>query len=131
MTSPQVWRIARENAGLISYKCVNCGWVSFPEKKRTCKRCRAAPAEFQEIHMKPTGRVLSYVIQHRLPEGFQIPLPVAVIEFDDGARVYGQLIECRSDEIEVGMRVEAELRVMYEEGGQRVYSHKFRPRRVS
>lgn len=130
MTSPQVWRIARENARLIGYKCVNCGWVSFPEKKRTCKRCRAAPAEFQGIHMKPTGCVLSYVIQHRLPEGFQTPLPVAVVELDDGARVYGHLIECRLEEIEVGMRVEAELRVMYEESGQRVYSHKFRPRRA-
>jgi uncharacterized OB-fold protein len=131
MTSPEVRRIARENARLIGYRCRSCGWISFPERKRVCKGCRAAPAEFQEIHLKPYGRVLSYVVQYRLPEGFQTPLPLAVVELDDGLRVYGHLIECVPDEIEVGMGVEAELRVMYEENGERVYSYKFRPRRAT
>jgi uncharacterized OB-fold protein len=131
MTSPLVWRIGRENAQLIGYRCRSCGWVSFPERKKTCKRCGAAPAEFHEIHMKPYGKIVSFVIQHRLPEGFQTPLPIAVVELEEGARVYGEIIECVPDAVKMGMEVEAELRVMYEEDGLNVYSYKFRPRRRS
>lgn len=128
MTSPAVWRIARENARLLGYKCQSCGFISFPERKRVCKGCRAAPAEFQEIELKPHGRVLSYVVQHRLPEGFETPLPLALVELEDGVRVYGQLVDCTPDDVVIGTEVEAELRIMYQEGGARVYSYKFRPR---
>ena len=128
MTAPEVWRIARENARLVGYRCTQCGWVAFPERKRVCKRCRAAPADFEEVKLKPHGRVLSYVVQHRLPAGFETPLPLAVVELADGPRVYGHLVECAPEDVEVGMEVEADLRVMYEENGARVYSYKFRPR---
>ena len=131
MTSPLVWRLDRENARLIGYQCKACGWVSFPERKKTCKRCGAAPAEFEELQMKPYAKVVSFVIQHRLPEGFQTPLPLAVVEFEEGARVYGQIIECRPEDVRVGLEVEAELRVMYEENELGVYSYKFKPRRGS
>jgi uncharacterized OB-fold protein len=130
MSTPEGWRIARENALLLGYRCKSCGWISFPERKRVCKRCRAAPAEFDEIQLRPYGRVLSYVVQYRLPQGFETPLPLAIVELEDGVRVYAQLVECSPEEIEVGVEVEAELRVMYEESGARVYSYKFRPRRT-
>lgn len=129
MTSPLVWRIGRENAQLIGYKCKACGWVSFPERKKTCKRCGAAPTDFEEILIKPYGKVISFVVQHRLPEGFQTPMPVAVVEFEEGARVYGEIIECQPGEVRVGMAVEADLRVMYEENGLDIYSYKFKPQR--
>jgi len=128
MTSPEVWRLRRENARLVGYRCKSCGWISFPERKRVCRSCRAAPAQFEEITLKPYGRVLSYVVQHRLPRGFETPLPLAIVELQDGVRVYGQLVDCAPEEVKVGLEVEAELRVMYEEGGARVYSYKFRPR---
>jgi uncharacterized OB-fold protein len=129
MNSPLVWRIAKENAQFVAYRCKSCGWVSFPERKRICKYCRAAPAEFEELQMKPYGKIISFVIQHRLPEGFQTPLPIAVVELEEGARVYGEILECSPEEVKMGMEVEAELRVMYQENGLNVYSYKFRPRR--
>lgn len=131
MTSPLTWRIAKENAQLVAYRCKSCGWVSFPEKKKICKRCGAAPAPFEEIRMKPYGKIISFVVQHRLPGGFRTPLPIAVVEFEEGARVYGEIIECSPEDVQIGMEVEAELRVMYEEDGLNVYSYKFRPRRRS
>ena len=128
MTAPETWRIARENARLVGYRCTSCGWIAFPERKKVCKRCRKAPADFEEVSLKPYGRVLAYVVQHRLPKGFETPLPVAVVELEDGLRVYGHLAECAPEDVKVGMEVEADLRVMYEENGVRVYSYKFRPR---
>lgn len=128
MHKPSQWRIARENARLIGYRCKHCGFVEFPEPRKICKRCRQ-PSEFLEIQMKPYGRVISFVVQHRLPEGFETPLPLAVIDLEGGARVYGQMTECKPDEMKIGMSVEAEYRIFYDDDGLHIYSYKFRPRR--
>lgn len=128
---PAHWREARQNGRLIGFRCVACGYVSFPERKRTCKRCGAAPAEFEEVQMKPHGQVVSYVIQERLPAGFQTPLPLAVIDLEDGARVVGMIAECAREQLHIGMAVEADLRVLYEDEGFVVHSYKFVPRRSS
>jgi uncharacterized OB-fold protein len=128
MHTPPTWRIARENAQLIGYRCRRCGFVEFPELRKTCKRCRA-PSEFEEVQMSPRGRIVSFVVQHRLPEGFQTPLPLAVIDVENGARVYGQIIECKLEELKVGLEVEADFRVFYDDAGLSVYSYKFRPTR--
>ncbi|MCS6936437.1 MAG: Zn-ribbon domain-containing OB-fold protein [Candidatus Bipolaricaulota bacterium] len=126
MHTPPVWRIARENARLIGYRCRRCGFVEFPEPRKTCKRCRA-PAEFEEISMGTRGKIVSFVVQHRLPEGFETPLPLAVIDLENGARVYGQIVECKPEELTVGLEVEADFRVFYDDAGLRVYSYKFHP----
>jgi len=126
MIKPPIWRIARENARLIGYKCKRCGFVNFPEPPKTCKRCRT-PSEFEEVQMGPHGKIVSFVIQHRLPAGFETPLPLAVIEFEDGARVYGHLTECRPEELKVGLEVIADFRVAFEDEGLGVYSYKFKP----
>lgn len=128
MHTPPTWRISRANARLIGYKCQQCGFVEFPEARRTCKVCRV-PVEFAEVQMGWRGQVVSFVVQHRLPEGFETPLPLAVIDLENGARVYGQIIECKPEEWKVGLEVEAEFRVFYDDQGLSVYSYKFRPTR--
>lgn len=129
MHTPPVWRVARENARLVGYRCRRCGFIEFPEPRKTCKRCRA-PSEFEVIQMSTRGRVVSFVVQHRLPEGFETPLPLAVIDLEDGARVYGQIVECKPEDLKVGLEVEAEFRVFYDDAGLRIYSYKFRPIRI-
>ncbi len=126
MHTPPTWRTAHENARLIGYKCQKCGFVEFPEPRRTCKICRA-PSEFEQVQMSRRGTIVAFVVQHRLPEGFETPLPLAVIDLENGARVYGQIIECKPEELKVGLEVEAELRVFYDDNGLSVYSYKFRP----
>lgn len=127
---PEHWRLRHANDRLIGYRCRSCDWVGFPEKRRTCKRCRAAPAEFDEIQLSPYGKVLSYVIQYRLPAEFESPLALAVVELEDGARLYGHLVDVTPEELCVGLEVEADFRVMFEDDGLNVYSYKFRPRRA-
>lgn len=126
MIKPPLWRIARENARLIGYRCKRCGFVSFPEPRKTCKRCRV-PSELEAIQMSLYGKVVSFVIQHRLPEGFQTPLPLAVIDLEDGARVYGHMTDCKPEELKVGLEVVADFRVAFEDEGLGVYSYKFKP----
>jgi uncharacterized OB-fold protein len=128
MHKPPQWRIARENARLIGYRCNECTFVEFPEPRRVCKRCRR-PTEFVEVTMKPYGKVVSFVVQHRLPEGLETPLSLAVVDLEDGARIYGHMTECKPEEMRVGMSVEAEYRIFYDDDGLRIHSYKFRPRR--
>lgn len=128
MIKPPLWRIARENAQLIGYRCKKCSFVTFPEPRKTCKRCRA-PSDFEEVPIGPYGRVVSFVIQHRLPEAFQTPLPLAVIDLEGDARVYGHLADCKPEELKVGLQVIADFRVVFEDEGLGVYSYKFKPMR--
>lgn len=128
MTSPENWRIREANSQLVGYRCPECDWVAFPERKRVCKRCRSAPVEMESFVMQPYGKIISYVVQHRLPEGFETPLPLAIIELEEGARMAGHLTECDIEKLHVGFEVEAEYRVMYEENGLPTYSYKFKPR---
>ena len=83
----------------------------------------------EAFKMKPVGKIISYVVQHRLPDGFETPLPLAIIELEEGARMAGHLIECDPEALHVGFEVEAEYRAMYEENGLATHSYKFRPRR--
>ncbi len=126
MMKPPLWRIARENARLIGYRCKKCGFVNFPEPRQTCRRCRA-PSEFEGVQMSPYGKIVSFVIQHRLPEGFQTPLPLAVVDLEGGARVYGHLTDCKPEEVKVGLEVVADFRVAFEDEGLGIYSYKFKP----
>lgn len=99
MSGPRFQRTKRENHRLIGYQCQSCDWVSFPEKKRTCKRCGDAPATFEEVSLKKTGIIQSFVVQERLPNEFETPQPIAIVDIPSkkgegaAARVFALLTE--------------------------------------
>ncbi|MFW5703614.1 MAG: Zn-ribbon domain-containing OB-fold protein [Patescibacteria group bacterium] len=41
----------------------------------------------------------------------QTPYAVALIEMEDGERHYGQVVDCKPEEVEVGMKVRSTLRI--------------------
>lgn len=124
-------RSRRQDQRLVGFECQGCGWVSFPEEKRICKRCGDAPAEMQEVQLAEYGEVKTYVVQEFLPEDFETPLPVAIVDIPqatgDGepTRAYALLTETELDEIEIGTRVEARFRELFSEGARPVNSFKF------
>lgn len=131
MHDPPRWRDRDQHERLLAFECQSCGYVSYPERKETCKRCRETPA-WEETRLEPNGTVMSYVVQQRLPEEFETPLPVAVIDMpqadSDGepARVYGLFTETDPDDLEVGIEVEADFRRIFELDGLPVHSYKFK-----
>ena len=133
MHEPPHWRDRAQNELLVARECGDCGYVSFPEFRETCKRCGARP-EWSEVELAERGTVQSYVVQNRLPDAFETPLPLAVVDVPqvgDGepARVYGLFTETDPDEVSVGMEVEADLREIFDVSGLPVHSFKFkRPR---
>lgn len=67
-------------------KC-GCGKVSVPPKVR-CPLC-GKPMAGTEVANK--GRILSYTVVHVVPDGFDAPRAVALVELDSGARVLAEI----------------------------------------
>lgn len=131
MHKPRYWRPRERNEQLFGYECQECGHVSFPEKRRICKRCRTTPSDWERVELQERGIVQSYVVQQRLSEAFESPLPLAVIDMPqvgDGepARVFGLFTETDPDDIEIGLEVEADFREVFEVDGLPVHSYKFK-----
>jgi len=131
MSGPRYDRTKRQDQRLVAQECQECGWVSFPDEKRTCKRCSAAPAPFERVELAERGEIQTFVVQEYLPPDIETPQPVAILDVPqvDGegepARVYGLLMETELEEIEIGMEVEARFRELFSEGDRPINSMKF------
>ncbi len=71
------------------------------------------------------GRVHTFVVNHTMPAPFVAPLPLAVIDLDDGARVMLQVTD-HDQALEIGSEVELVLRRYAHERGVPVYGYKAR-----
>ncbi len=96
------WAGAREHRLLIQ-QCV-CGTLRHPPGPR-CPRCGS-----YEWHAKAaTGRgtLYSFVVNHypQVP-AFEYPLPIGLIELEEGTRLVADLVDIEPDAVTIGMPVE-------------------------
>ena len=133
MHEPPFVRDRAANERLEGKECGSCGYVTIPERREVCKRCGEYP-DWSDVQLEERGTVQSYVVQQRLPDEFETPLPVAVVDIPqegngEPARVYGLFTETDPDDVEIGMEAEADFRTMFAIDGLPVNSFKFkRPR---
>jgi hydroxymethylglutaryl-CoA synthase len=122
-------RGADEMLGLLGARCVDCGTISTPPSIHPhCISCGAP--KFELVPLARQGVVHTFVVNHTMPPPFEAPLPLAVIDLDDGARVMLQVVGDGSG-LEIGAPVELVLRRYALERGVPVYGFKARPRAVS
>lgn len=132
MKSPRYERDRRQNQRLIAYECQACGWVSFPETRQACKRCATAPADFEEVALAERGVVRTYVVQKYLPDAFEDPQPLAIVDIPqadgagESARVYGILTETDPDELAIGAEVDATFRELFTDADRPINAFKFK-----
>lgn len=118
-------RGGREMLGLLGARCADCGTVSTPPSVHP--RCLACGGEkTTEVTLARTGTVHTYVVNHTMPAPFVAPLPLAVLDLDDGARLMLQVTGGHPD-IEIGDRVRLVLRRYAVERGASVYGYKALP----
>jgi len=117
-------RGADEMLGLLGGRCVDCGTISTPPSIHPhCINCGGPKLE--PVALARGGRVHTFVVNQTMPAPFVAPLPIAVLDMDDGARLMLQAIGDGSD-IEIGARVELVLRKYAHERGVPVYGFKAR-----
>jgi hydroxymethylglutaryl-CoA synthase len=117
-------RGAHEMLELQGGRCVDCGTISTPPSIHpTCIACGGPKLE--PVVLARGGTVHTYVVNQTMPAPFVAPLPIAVIDLDDGARVMLQAIGDGTD-IAIGRRVELVLRRYAFERGVPVYGFKAR-----
>jgi len=107
MSGPRYHRTREQDQRLLAFKCQSCGYVSFPDEKRTCKRCGDAPATFEEVQLAERGEIKTFVVKSISPtiSRYHSHQPIVDLPQEDGsgesARVYGLLTETDLDELSV------------------------------
>ena len=123
------WRGFRERYGLVGSKCEHCGRYFFPPRL-ICPSCRRL-GKTREHRFSGKGIIHTFTVIRAAPAGFEIYAPyiMAIVDLEEGARVVSQVVDCRPDEVDIGMPVEACFRKIREENksGLILYGFKFRP----
>ncbi|MGQ9479439.1 MAG: Zn-ribbon domain-containing OB-fold protein [Thermoproteota archaeon] len=126
---PMHWRNMRERYRLLGTYCENCNGTFFPPRK-VCPRCRRK-GKTREIEFSGRGKVYSYTVIHVGSKTFEkyTPYVVALIQLEEGPRIISQIIDCKPEDVYIGMEVEACFRKLFEQenGGIISYGFKFRP----
>jgi uncharacterized OB-fold protein/acyl dehydratase len=103
----QWWFDAARDGKLLIQRCTACGTLRHPPGP-ACASCHS----FEWDTVEATGRatVYSYVVVHHPPAPqFEYPLPVVLVELEEGTRLVSNLVGIEPDAIEIGMAVQCEL----------------------
>lgn len=94
-------------------RCKQCQALRHPPRPM-CGHCQSI--EWDWAISKGAGTVYSYVVMHYPPiPGYDFPLPVALIDLDEGTRLVANVAGCKPSEVKVGMRVQARIENVDEE----------------
>lgn len=92
---------------------------------------RASIGKIEKVKLKGTGKVVTYTTVYDAPKDFimQVPYLIAIIKLDEGVMLTGQIIECKPEDVKIGMRVKTVFRKLGEDGRAGVihYGYKFIP----
>jgi hydroxymethylglutaryl-CoA synthase len=104
-------------------RCRACGTISTPPSVHpACTGCGGKDLEVVKLSRK--GSVVTFVVNQTMPPPFAAPLPLVVVELDDGARVMVQGMPADASRLDVGDRVTLSLRRYALERGIPVYGYK-------
>jgi hydroxymethylglutaryl-CoA synthase len=117
-------RGAEEMLQMLGGRCTDCGTISTPPSIHpTCIACGGAKLE--PVPLARRGVVHTFIVNQTMPAPFVAPLPIAVIDLEDGARIMLQVVGDGRG-LEIGTDVELVLRRYAHERGVPVYGWKAR-----
>jgi uncharacterized protein len=119
------WWEAMKRHELYIQKCRDCGDTRY-YPRALCTSCLSPRTEW--IRAKGQGKVYTFTTTYQnQAAGFRESLPyiMAYVELDEGLKMLTNLVECRPEEVKIGMPVE----VVYEDVTPEVTLAKFRPAR--
>ncbi|WP_433244461.1 bifunctional MaoC family dehydratase N-terminal/OB-fold nucleic acid binding domain-containing protein [Streptosporangium sp. CA-135522] len=94
-------------------KCADCGELRHPPGP-VCPSCRSV--ERTHVVAGGEGEIYSYVVHHNPPvPGLNTPFVVAVVQLPEGVRIVGNVVDCLSGEVGIGMPLRVTYRQMDDE----------------
>lgn len=104
-------------------RCRACGTTSTPPSIHpTCTGCGGTDLEV--VPLARRGTVQTFVVNQTMPPPFQAPLPIVVLDLDDGARLMLQGVPADAASLAIGDTMELVLRRYAVERGIPVYGYK-------
>lgn len=108
------WDAAREGRLLIE-RCRSCGKAFFYPRP-FCPSCWSDDVEWEEASGRATLYTWSVVHRNDLrPFAERVPYVAAIVDLAEGPRMITNLVDCRFEELEIGMPLEAEFRPISDE----------------
>jgi 3-hydroxy-3-methylglutaryl CoA synthase len=121
--------MARDEKALIrghGHKCKVCGHIQYPPQ-RVCMWCQSRD-QFEEIRISDKkGKLFTFSLDERAVIALDLPNVLAIVDLDEGGRVYGQVTDRDPGKIKIGMPIELTFRKFHEGGGFHNYAWKCRP----
>jgi uncharacterized OB-fold protein/acyl dehydratase len=97
------WWEACDQGRLLIQKCSDCGTLRHPPRPM-CGRCQST--RWTSVEASGRGSVYSYTILRHPPiPGYEFPVPVALIDLEEGTRIVANVAGCKPEEIHIGMKV--------------------------
>jgi uncharacterized OB-fold protein/acyl dehydratase len=92
---------------LLIQKCASCGKLRHPPRP-VCPHCRSL--EWTAIEAAGRGTVYSFVVNHypQVP-AFDYPLPVGLIELEEGTRLVSDIVGIDPADVKIGLPVQVEF----------------------
>ena len=122
-----MWRETKQIFAFSGTKCRVCGNVQYPPH-RICINCQAKD-QFDDFRFSDQkAKVFSFVLDY-LSSFLDVPLAIAVIDFEAGGRFYTPLTDKVAEEIKVGLPVEMTFRKLFSTDDVHQYFWKAMPLR--
>jgi hydroxymethylglutaryl-CoA synthase len=123
-----LWRETDRNLRLHGSRCLSCGYVQYPPQ-RVCVRCQSKDS-FEAVRLSDrAAEVFTYSMDY-VAGTIDVPLVVAVINFDGGGRMMCMMTDREIDDVKIGMPVEMTFRKLHTVGGIHNYYWKSMPVRA-
>lgn len=116
------WDAARRHE-LVLQRCQECGHYRYPPGD-TCPRCLSDRLAWVKVSGR--GSIYTWVVFHQVyHQAFanDAPYAVVVVQLEEGARLVTNLVDCKAEDIEIGMAVE----VVFDDVTEEITLPKFRP----
>jgi len=127
---PAAPALLRDNAGglaLHGSRCLACGTVQYP-LQRICVKCGAKDNYEHWPMSRRVGQLFTFC-QDDLVFNPNPPTTVVAVDFPDGGRYVGDMSDCVTEELKIGIDVEMTFRRISEAGNNYNYWWKGRPLR--
>lgn len=99
------WESCRRGQ-LVIQRCAACGEYQF-YPRGICAHCWSTEVQWVEVSGRGTVWTYTVTYQNRTP-GFaeEVPYVLALVELAEGVKLFTNIVECRPQEVRIGMPVE-------------------------